>query len=185
MIGAVFDLEATGLEDHMIRDPDSRIHCLMLKEFTVDQDGQMVPGLCREYYDVATVEPDDSQWIHAGPIHNFTFDLATRYRCVVGHNIIFYDIPVLEHKIQADFSSTQIVDSLVLSRKNWPDRPDGHSVEAWGSRLGQQKMAIAEEEWAEFTPRIVERCRGDVEIEFEIFLKVMAEMAANVEKCNG
>jgi DNA polymerase I-like protein with 3'-5' exonuclease and polymerase domains len=59
---------------------------------------------------------------------------------IIAHNGIFFDFPVLKKiwKIQA--KKSQVIDTLVLSRLYNPSLEDGHSLEAWGSRLGFPKM---------------------------------------------
>ena len=51
---------------------------------------------------------------------------------VIGHNIIGYDVPVLERLLGTDFSSCKITDTLVLSRLTNPSREGGHSLDNWG-----------------------------------------------------
>jgi DNA polymerase-1 len=59
---------------------------------------------------------------------------------IIAHNGIFFDFPVLKKiwKIQA--KKSQVIDTLVMSRLYNPSLEDGHSLEAWGSRLGFPKM---------------------------------------------
>ena len=64
---------------------------------------------------------------------------------IIGHNIIGFDIPVLRKLFNFN-PSGKITDTLVLSRVLYPDRPKpegvkgrGHSLEAWGRRLGFPK----------------------------------------------
>ena len=58
---------------------------------------------------------------------------------VIGHNIIGYDIPVLERLLGTDFSSCKVTDTVVLSRLTDPSREGGHSLDNWGQRLGFPK----------------------------------------------
>ena len=51
---------------------------------------------------------------------------------VIGHNIIGYDIPVLEQLLDVDFSKCKVTDTLVMSRLAEPSRQGGHSLENWG-----------------------------------------------------
>ena len=58
---------------------------------------------------------------------------------IIAHNGIFFDFPVLKKiwKIQA--KKSQVIDTLVLARLFNPSIEDGHSLEAWGQRLGYYK----------------------------------------------
>lgn len=48
---------------------------------------------------------------------------------IVGHNIIKYDIPILENHLKYDFSASKFIDTWRLARHTWPDLP-GYSQEA-------------------------------------------------------
>lgn len=58
---------------------------------------------------------------------------------VVTHNGIFFDFPVLKKVWGITVKKSQVVDTLVLSRLYNPSLEDGHSLEAWGERLGHYK----------------------------------------------
>ena len=91
---------------------------------------------------------------------------------LIGHNIIGYDLPILEKLYGwVPEKETNIVDTLVLSRLGNPDRgkPPGytgkggpHSLEAWGYRLCRAKLS--HEDWSVYSPAMLERNRGDVEL---------------------
>ena len=54
----------------------------------------------------------------------------------IGHNILGYDIPVLEKLWDISFAGHKLTDTLVMSRLAEPSRQGGHSLESWGDRLG-------------------------------------------------
>ena len=58
---------------------------------------------------------------------------------IVTHNGIFFDFPVLKKVWGIQVKKSQLVDTLVLSRLYNPSLEDGHSLEAWGNRLGHYK----------------------------------------------
>lgn len=105
---------------------------------------------------------------------------------IVGHNIINYDIPVLE-KLFPDFVlprslRPQVIDTLVLSHLMFSDISDkdyglvranklpakligSHSLKAWGYRLGEFKGTYAEETedaWADFNEDMLAYNEQDV-----------------------
>ena len=105
---------------------------------------------------------------------------------IVGHNIINYDIPVLE-KLFPDFVLPRslrphVIDTLVLSHLMFSDISDkdyglvranklpakligSHSLKAWGYRLGEFKGTYAEETedaWADFNEDMLAYNEQDV-----------------------
>lgn len=99
---------------------------------------------------------------------------------LIGHNIIDYDLPVLE-KITGykPNEEVQITDTLVLSRLGNPDRSchpqqlrdeykaGPHSLGAWGYRVGVGKPE--HEDWSTYTEDMLHRCRSDVRINAKIY----------------
>lgn len=78
---------------------------------------------------------------------------------VVYHNGIDYDLPVLAKLLGKDLKF-KVFDTLVLSRILDPDKKGGHSLKAWGHRLGVLKGEFGtkksdesevEETWETFT----------------------------------
>ena len=61
---------------------------------------------------------------------------------VVGHNLIGYDLPVLNRLWGLSVASERIIDTLVLSRLADPSKSGGHSLRNWGNELGFQKEII-------------------------------------------
>jgi DNA polymerase I-like protein with 3'-5' exonuclease and polymerase domains len=58
---------------------------------------------------------------------------------IIAHNGIFFDFPVLKKIWNIQVKKSQVVDTLVLSRLYNPSLEEGHSLEAWGQRLGYYK----------------------------------------------
>ena len=86
---------------------------------------------------------------------------------VIGHNIIGYDIPVLERLLGTDFSSCKVTDTLVLSRLTDPSREGGHSLDSWGQRLGFAKGE--HNDWTTFSQDMVEYCKQDVRVNCKVY----------------
>ena len=55
---------------------------------------------------------------------------------IIAHNGIFFDFPVLKKVWNIQVKKSQLIDTLVLSRLYNPSLEDGHSLAAWGQRLG-------------------------------------------------
>ena len=95
---------------------------------------------------------------------------------IIGHNIIKFDIPVLEKLYSATFTG-KIFDTLVGTRLIFSDIKDKdfsikdfpkdcigkHSLKAWGNRIGEYKEQI-ETDWQTFTPEMLEYCKQDTEV---------------------
>jgi DNA polymerase I-like protein with 3'-5' exonuclease and polymerase domains len=58
---------------------------------------------------------------------------------IIAHNGIFFDFPVLKKIWKIQVKKSQVIDTLVLARLYNPSIEDGHSLEAWGQRLGYYK----------------------------------------------
>jgi DNA polymerase-1 len=76
------------------------------------------------------------------------------------HNGNNFDYPILRELWGSDFNGVRLADSLVLSRKANPKRPDGHSLKAWGKRLGFPKGDHSD--WSRFTPEMGTYCIQDL-----------------------
>ena len=61
-------------------------------------------------------------------------------KVLVGHNLIDFDLPVLLKLFGMKYTIDQVFDTLVMSRLQFPDRPGGHSLGAWGQALGEPKI---------------------------------------------
>jgi hypothetical protein len=79
---------------------------------------------------------------------------------LVGHNIIAYDLPAL-WKIKGKWDTVPLIlDTLIISRTLWPERPWGHSLEGWGEYLGEKKGDFSDFE--EYSEEMLEYCEQDV-----------------------
>ena len=97
-------------------------------------------------------------------------ELLKRADVLVGHNILGYDIPLLQERFTDFRPRAEVLDTLVLSRLFYPHildrdyerRPQGmpqslygrHSLKAWGYRLKCYKGDFAEQGggWDTYTP---------------------------------
>lgn len=100
---------------------------------------------------------------------------------VIGHNIIGYDIPVLERLLGTDFSGCKVTDTLVLSRLADPQREGGHSLESWGLRLGFPKGE--HNDWEQFSQDMVDYCKQDVLVNVKVFQALRGVLAGFRGEC--
>lgn len=110
---------------------------------------------------------------------------------IIGHNFIDYDMRVLEKLFDIKLDVNKIIDTLLLSHMLYPHKsrhPDApaskmtssgrkviglHSLENWGYYLGEGKIEY--EDWETFTPEMLERCKGDVEITYLLYQHFLGE----------
>ena len=152
----IFDLETDGLLDTV-----SKIHCLCLYDTEAEQT--------YVYNDAGTAEP-----IVRG------IQVLNDADCIVGHNIIGYDLPVIQ-KIYPWFKRPYVIDTLLLSRlyhpniletdknRHWEHMPlqlyGRHSLEAYGYRLKEYKGCFAKTtDWSDWSEEMEQYCIQDVEV---------------------
>jgi len=101
--------------------------------------------------------------------------------CIIGHNIIGYDCPVI-HKLYPWFSDPSVVvDTLIISRlyhpdmisvdkkHNWKHMPlqlyGRHSLESYGYRLGEFKGSFSKDtDWKNWSQEMEDYCIQDVHV---------------------
>ncbi len=59
---------------------------------------------------------------------------------LIGHNLIGFDAPVLNRLWGTKIGLKKVRDTLIMSRLHNPSIEGGHSLEAWGKRLGNHKV---------------------------------------------
>ena len=137
----LFDIEGDGLLDTV-----SKCWCIVTQDI-----------------DTGAVESYTPQSISGGLEALLSADL------LVGHNLCGYDIPALR-KLYRSFDVTKpfpkVLDTLVVSRFLWPERPWGHSLGAWGEHLGVKKGDYSD--WSKYSPEMLEYCQQDVNVNLEI-----------------
>jgi DNA polymerase-1 len=114
---------------------------------------------------------------------------------MIGHNILCYDNPALE-KVRNFISGATKRDTLLMARIRWPEintidksgryfiPPNlvgNYSLEAFSYRLKSATAKVQNEDWSVWTPHMQKRCEADVEINYQLWLKINEEPIA--EKC--
>lgn len=155
MIYTVFDLESDGLLDSI-----TKIHCL---SYTRIKDGNIL---------------DSGTLVKYEEILNFLLN----QECLVGHNIIRYDIPALKKIINFHPPENQLhVDTLSLSWYLYPQEYNYntgnskirlHGLEHYGELLGIKKPEI--DNWQGLgLLNYINRCEEDVKINVKLFIEMM------------
>ena len=114
-----------------------------------------------------------------GKIHKFGhnqiqdgLDLLSTADALIGHNIIGFDLPVLEKLYDFKFTG-QVIDTLVMSRLYNPVRENGHSLKTWGFRVNMYKKE--QPEFTTYSPEMLEYCVGDVCLNEKVYEHLLNE----------
>jgi DNA polymerase-1 len=167
----VFDIETDGLYDKA-----SKVFCIVLYDINRKQ--------------TFTYGPD---CINAG------LDHLAKADALIGHNIIFYDIPVLDKL--CNFKTTAcVIDTLICTRLIWPKEileeldneqypqvPEKNrgsaSLKAWGYRLADHKIEF--KDFSEYSQEMLEYCTQDVMVTYKLWEHIVkqnyAESALKLE----
>ena len=165
----IFDLESTGLLRR-----GSQIHCIVMRDAINDS--------------TAVFDHQPERDLLQGIKQLEQADL------LIGHNIISYDIPLIQERYPTFKPSGQCFDTLVLSRLFYPHiadrdferRPTGmpqrlygrHSLEAWGYRLKCFKGDFGKHDgcWDTYTPEMLSYCIQDTEVTLKLWALMQRRM---------
>lgn len=132
--------------------------------FDVEADG-LNPT---KFWCISAIDIHTKETYHFGPDSiDHGFMLLNKADTLIGHNIICYDLWFMRKLYSMDLYHKNIVDTLILSRMFNPDRDGGHSLEAWGRRLGRSK--VVHEDWSQYTPEMEVRCTEDVKLNLLVY----------------
>ena len=136
----IFDIETDGLYQDV-----TKIHCLSYSIY--DDEGYRCEGTITEI----------------GRIKDFILE----QECLIGHNIIRYDIPVLEKLLDIKYEG-KVIDTLAISWYLFPERHK-HGLEGYGEEFNIPKPMI--QDWRNLSiEEYKHRCETDVEINTTLWL---------------
>jgi DNA polymerase-1 len=95
------------------------------------------------------------EWISGTTLQEYLDDAI-----VVAHNGLSFDFPVLAKLWNIRLKMENMRDTLILSMMDNPAREGGHSLKAWGQRLGCEKIEF--NDFSTYTPEMLEYCKQDV-----------------------
>jgi len=157
----VFDLETNGLYDQV-----DVVYCVVIYDINKRQTFTYGPDSIVDAID-----------------HLATADV------LIGHNIIFYDLPVLQ-KLHSFDSKSRIIDTLVCTRLIWPKErlyeldleqypqvPEKNrgsaSLKAWGWRLADHKIDF--KDFSEYSQEMLEYCIQDVNVTTKLWEHIVSQ----------
>ena len=162
----VFDIETDGLYDDV-----TKIFCIVIYDVTRQQ--------------TFTYGPDTI---------NDAIDSLNSADALIGHNIIFYDIPVLQ-KLAPNFklNTQHVIDTLICTRLIWPKEkllesdtnsytrvPGGlkgsASLKAWGYRLSDYKIDF--KDFSAFSEEMLSYCIQDVNVTTKLLEHIQKQTIA-------
>ncbi len=94
---------------------------------------------------------------------------------IIAHNGIFFDFPVLKKVWNITVKKSQVIDTLVLSRLYNPSLEDGHSLAAWGQRLGFPKRDFTDFDNG-LTDEMLQYCKQDTLVTAKLYQHLEREM---------
>lgn len=161
----VFDTESDGFVENL-----TRLHSLVILDA---ETGQMVLSCTNDDDRFASIE----EGLH----------LLSTADTIIGHNVIGHDLPAIR-KVYPEWTTTaKVIDTLVLSRIAWPtdllrerdfklqklgrmpaQMIGRHSMEAWGYRVGVDKVGTDITDWSVWTPYMHERCESDCAVNVRV-----------------
>jgi len=92
----------------------------------------------------------------------------------VGHNIISFDAPTLNRLLGTRIPVRCLVDTFVLSMLYSPSLAGGHSLGAWGQRLGFPKTEF--NDWSRLSEDMVLYCLNDCRVNVRLFIRLTERM---------
>ena len=158
----IFDLESDGLYDNV-----TVIHCIVIHDIGLQQTFSYGPDCIADAL-----------------AHLATADV------LIGHNILFYDIPVLNKLHPSVQLNGRIIDTLICTRLIWPKEilytlddeqytqvPKGlkgsASLKAWGWRLADHKIDF--KDFSEYSEEMLAYCQQDVAVTKKLWQHITKE----------
>ena len=121
------------------------------------------------------VETDEVQTFSGATLWDHFRDWSDAHSPIfVGHNLLWFDLPTLNRIGRLVLPLDRAVDTMVLSYLYHPAMPGGHSLEAWGRRLGNPKGDF--NDYSKFTPEMLEYCIQDTAVTRLLYLKLSKRM---------
>tara|TARA_R110000796_G_scaffold37491_3_gene94564 strand:- start:1417 stop:3102 length:1686 start_codon:yes stop_codon:yes gene_type:complete len=152
----LLDIEADSLNP-------SLIYCVVLKEIIQTPESNQVNFGKHKVYTY--------QGLLGHPSLNdfrirFKNDTTTMF---VGHNLIDYDVPVINRLLKMNIRLDQMGDTMIMSQLDSNKRDGGHSLRNWGNILNHPK-----DDFSDFSSGLTEEmllyCKNDVDLTGKVWM---------------
>jgi len=143
--GVVLDIETDDLDA-------TQIHCMVARDVKTDEVTEFIQEECYTKF---------PQW--SKTIDKFYM-----------HNGISFDGRIINKLTDANLPMDKIVDTLILSQLFNPIRDKGHSLAAWGDRLGFPK-GNPPKDFSLYTDSMLEYCNRDVDVTHKLVNRLVQE----------
>ena len=97
---------------------------------------------------------------------------------LVAHNGIFFDFPILNRLWNTKIVPSMCIDTLVMSRLMNPNRENGHSLAAWATSLGTEKIDFKDFD-SGWSQEMQDYCIRDVEVLEKVYNALLKEKDQN------
>ena len=163
----LFDIETNGL----LRETPSR----RWNEETNKWEAIIIPQLDKAWCIVA-IDDNNKQYLFRPHQIKEGIELLRSADTLIGHNIIGFDLIVLQKWYDINlYEHCKIMDTLVLSLLFNPIREKGHSLKAWGEKLGYPKGDHTD--FDKFSEEMLEYCIRDTKIVKKLSAELKKESA--------
>lgn len=129
----ICDIETDGLDANVI-------HCICCLDVRTKEEFTF------------TAKDFDTEWV----------EFAKTVRKWIGHNFLGFDAPVINRLTPVTIKVDEIEDTLILSRIVSPIMGGGHSLDAWGKRLGIHKLEF--NNFSKLTDEMITYCLMDLQV---------------------
>lgn len=93
---------------------------------------------------------------------------------LIGHNILGYDMPALNKVLETNITVKQCIDTMLMSMFYNPSMDGGHSLGAWGKRLGFRKTEF--NDFSKYVPEMLDYCENDTLLCARVYRQLVARM---------
>lgn len=88
-------------------------------------------------------------------------------RTLIGHNFLAFDAPVLNNIWGTRIPVSKVIDTFLLSQLYAPSIKGGHSLDAWGERLGNPKLSF--NDFEQYSTEMLTYCAQDVSLTADVY----------------
>jgi DNA polymerase-1 len=143
MTKAIVDIETDAINA-------TKIHCIVARSLTSNKEKVWIEDECQQF----------AEW--SKQIDEF-----------IMHNGVSFDAPILNRLTGSNIKLSQVRDTLIESQLYNPIREGGHSLQAWGERLGYNKGEC--NDFKTFNEDMLQYCIRDTKLTRKLAHKLSAE----------